>query len=30
MEFRTLVDKQSEAKEGKFSYHLAFWLGHLI
>jgi len=24
MEFRTLVDKQSEAKEGKFSYHLAF------
>lgn len=24
MEFRTLIDKQSEAKEGKFSYHLAF------
>lgn len=24
MEFRTLVDKQNEAKEGKFSYHLAF------
>lgn len=24
MEFRTLIDKQTEAKEGKFSYHLAF------
>ena len=24
MEFRTLLDKQSEAREGKFSYHLAF------
>lgn len=24
MEFRTLIDKQSEAKDGKFSYHLAF------
>lgn len=24
MEFRTLIEKQTEAKEGKFSYHLAF------
>lgn len=24
MEFRTLIEKQSEAKEGKFNYHLAF------
>lgn len=24
MEFRTLLEKQTEAKEGKFSYHLAF------
>lgn len=24
MEFRTLIDKQTEAKEGKFNYHLAF------
>lgn len=24
MEFRTLIEKQSEAKDGKFSYHLAF------
>lgn len=24
MEFRTLIDKQSEAREGNFSYHLAF------
>lgn len=24
MEFRTLIDKQSEARDGKFSYHLAF------
>ncbi len=24
MEFRTLIEKQNEAKDGKFSYHLAF------
>lgn len=24
MEFRTLIDKQTEARDGKFSYHLAF------
>ena len=24
MEFRTLIDKQTEARDGKFNYHLAF------